>query len=191
MWSAKYILSLSVVFTVLLLSAVSIEAQEANSTEDFTVHEAMGPRSFTLSRAKGSYVALHFLLKTVCPLCMRHTHEYAIREHEVPGIYHVFLKPDSDEEIESWAVKLDERYPELADDARWKPPVIYRDPEAQLAKQYNIPFGYEFHNQVVHYPALIILGPDGRELFRYVGKNNGDRYSFDQFKDKMNELKNK
>jgi peroxiredoxin Q/BCP len=70
-------------------------------------------------------------------------------------------------------------------------PVIYRDTEAGLAKAFDIPFGYKFHGQVVHYPALVILDPKGKEVFRYVGKNNGDRYDFDDFVAKIAELKKK
>ena len=69
--------------------------------------------------------------------------------------------------------------------------MIYRDPEAALAKAFDIPFGYKFHGQVVHYPALVILDPKGKEVFRYVGKNNGDRYEFDDFVTKIAELKKK
>ena len=53
------------------------------------------------------------------------------------------------------------------------------------------PDGYAFHNQVVHYPALILLGPDGKEVFRYIGKNNSDRYSFEQLSIKIHELTEK
>ena len=60
---------------------------------------------------------------------------------------------------------------------------------AELAKAYGIPFGYEFHNQVVHYPALVILGPDCKEVFRYVGESTGDRFTFEKFTAKMDELK--
>ena len=65
---------------------------------------------------------------------------------------------------------------------------VYRDPDAQLAELFDIPDGYLFHGQSVHYPALILIGPDGKEVFRYVGKNNTDRYSFEQLTATMNEL---
>ena len=66
---------------------------------------------------------------------------------------------------------------------------IYQDVDATLADQFNIPNGYQFHGQVVHYPALILLNDKGEEVFRYIGKNNSDRFSFDQLKAKINELK--
>jgi len=176
----------------IILGASLVQAQSTtNTSEEFTVHEAKGPHSFTLSGAQGKYVALHFILKTICPLCMRYTHEYATREMEIPGVYHVFLKPDSDEEIEKWTGMLDEKFPLDGTENSWKAPIIFRDPDAKLAKAFDIPFGYEFHNQVVHYPALVILGPDGTEVFRFVGKSNRERFTFDQFAKKIKELEKK
>ena len=67
---------------------------------------------------------------------------------------------------------------------------IYQDIDAKLADQLNIPNGYQFHGQVVHYPALIILNKKGEEVFRYIGKNNSDRFSFDKLKMKIEELNN-
>ena len=40
----------------------------------------------------------------------------------------------------------------------------------------------------MHYPATLLLGPDGKEVFRYVGKNNGDRLSFEKLAAKVKEL---
>ncbi len=57
-----------------------------------------------------------------------------------------------------------------------------------LATQNNIPNGYAFHGQVVHYPALILLNEEGKEVFRYIGKNNSDRYSFEKLTAKIQEL---
>jgi peroxiredoxin Q/BCP len=147
--------------------------------------QADGDAVFRLSDAKGRYVALHFLLKTTCPYCIRHTHEVWQRAAELPEVLQVFIKPDTEEEIRTWSVRLGREFEaEEADDL----PMIYRDPDAALAKRLEIPFGYKFHGQTVHYPALVLMGPDGRELFRYVGKSNSDRFSFDQLKEKVAEL---
>ena len=166
----------------------STETSAENTHKDFTVYEADGPSVFKLSEAKGKYVALHFLLKTACPYCIRHTHDYATRATEVPDVVHVFLKPDTAEEIQSWSVKLIVKYGQDTS-AKIQLPTIYRDPEAQLARLFDIPFGYKFHGQIVHYPALVLIDPAGNEVFRYVGKNNGDRYAFDDFIIKITELK--
>ena len=148
--------------------------------DDFTVQSATSDAAFKLSDAKGKFVALHFLLKTECPFCLRHTREYFTKSPTLPNVVQVFLKPDTVEEIKAWAGKLP------AEELVKNP--IYRDADAKLAKDFEVPNGYEFHGQTVHFPALILLGPDGKEVFRYVGKNNGDRYSFEKLTEKVAEL---
>jgi peroxiredoxin Q/BCP len=66
--------------------------------------------------------------------------------------------------------------------------LIRLNQDAKLADQFNIPDGYQFHGQIVHYPALALLNEKGEEVFRYVGKNNSDRFSFDRLKAKVEEL---
>lgn len=165
-----------------LLAAVLLVTSIANAAqpEDFTVKAAAGKGSFTLKEARGKFVALHFLLKTECPLCLKHTRDYFAKSATLPNVVQVFLKPDADGEIEVWAKKLPAE--ELA-----KNP-IYRDPYAKLAKAFDIPDGYKFHGQVVHYPATILIGPDGKEVFRHVGKSNADRLSFEALAAKVAEL---
>ena len=124
-------------------------------------------------------MALHFLLKTECPLCLRHTRDYAKKSAGDTNVVHVFLKLDTDEEIRQWAGKLGEEAGKL---------VIYRDPDARLAKDYNIADGYMFHGQVVHFPALVLLDGMGREVFHYIGKSNADRFSYEQLSAKLKEL---
>jgi peroxiredoxin Q/BCP len=144
---------------------------------DFTVTSPIDDGTFRLSEAKGRYVALHFLLKTECPVCLRHTAEYSMKAPTLAGVHHVFLKPDSDAEIKSWSGKI-----------KGSQPTIYRDADAKLAKEFGIPDGYKFHGQTMHYPALVLLDPSGREVFRHVGRNNTDRYSWDKFAAKISEL---
>ncbi|MGE0482287.1 MAG: YHS domain-containing (seleno)protein [Phycisphaerae bacterium] len=131
-----------------------------------------GQHTFRLSEARGGYVALHFLLKTECPYCAREVRDYAERSTALPGVTHVFIKPDSDAEIAAFAAKLDPAVRESP---------IYRDADDQLAKAFEIPDGFAFHGTTTHYPALVLLGPDGRELFRHVGRDNADRLAFEQF----------
>jgi peroxiredoxin Q/BCP len=168
----------------LLLLAVllcSLAMAKAQNPKNFTLPSVTDTKDFTLSSAKGKFVALHFLLKTECPYCIRHTAEYFQKAATLPNVVQVFIKPDTKEEIKEWAEKLSAKsalnYP------------IYQDANAALAKKYNIPDGYSFHGQVVHYPALILLDKEGKEVFRYVGKNNSDRFSFDKLAAKIQELK--
>jgi peroxiredoxin Q/BCP len=147
------------------------------------LQSATDNRQFNLAKETGKFVALHFLLKTECPYCIRHTQEYFSKAKTLKNVVQVFIKPDTELEIRAWSGKL------AAEDLKKFP--IYRDPDAKLAKQLGIPDGYKFHNQIVHYPATVLFGPDGKELYRYVGKNNSDRLSFDQLVLKVNELSKK
>ncbi len=157
----------------------SAHAAAANP-DDFTVESATSKATFKLADAKGKYVALHFLLKTECPVCLRHTRDYFTKASTLPNVVQIFLKPDTDAEIKSWADKLP------ADELAKNP--VYRDPDAKLAKAFSIPDGYKFHGQVVHYPATVLLNSAGKEVFRHVGKNNGDRLSFEKLAEKVGEL---
>lgn len=166
---------------VLVFAAfAAITPLRAANPADFTLKSATGDAHFTLASARGKYVALHFLLKTECPYCLRHTRDYFTKSSTLPGVVQVFIKPDTEAEISSWAKKLP------ADELAQHP--IFRDPDAALAKALAVPDGYKFHGQVVHFPATILLDPDGREIFRYVGKNNSDRLSFEKLAEKINEL---
>lgn len=170
------LLAAAVLGLVLLANA---HAAPANP-DDFTVQSTTSKATFRLADAKGKYVALHFLLKTECPVCLRHTRDYFTKAASLPNVVQVFLKPDTEAEIKSWAGKLP------ADELAKNP--VYRDPDAKLAKAFTIPDGYKFHGQVVHYPATVLLNPAGKEVFRYVGKNNGDRLSFEKLAEKVAEL---
>jgi peroxiredoxin Q/BCP len=163
---------------LLLLSTAIVNGQ---NPADFTLISATNNSQFKLSEEQGKYVALHFLLKTECPVCIRHTQDYFSKAETLPDVVQVFIKPDSEKEIEAWAQKLPKE--ELTEFP------IYRDSDAKLASQFNVPDGYEFHDQIVHFPALILLDPNGKEVFRYIGKNNRDRYSFEQLESKIKELK--
>lgn len=171
-YTISVFLLLSFGFTTMAQKPVNIKLQSATDNQQFD-----------LSKEKGKFVALHFLLKTECPYCIRHTQDYFKRAAELNNVEQVFIKPDSEFEIRAWSGKLAE------EDLKRFP--IFRDPDAKLAKQLNIPDGYKFHNQLVHYPATILLNPDGKEVYRYVGKNNTDRLSFDDLVLKVNELSKK
>lgn len=149
--------------------------------KDFTLQSVDQTKSFTLSKAKGKFVALHFLLKTECPYCIRHTNDYAEKASTLPDVIQIFIKPDEENEVKQWSTKLAQ--------ATQSTFPIYRDPKGELADAFQIPSGYAFHGQIVHYPALILLNKKGKEVFRYVGKNNSDRYSFEKLKSKIEELR--
>lgn len=161
----------------LMLFLMAATAHAKNPT-DFTLESPTHDSAFTLSEQKGKVVVLHFLLKTECPYCIKYTNDYAKLGSNTPDVVHLFVKPDSADEIKAWAGKLSQA--DLKD-----LPIIYRDPDARLAKEFGIPDGYKFHGQTVHYPALVALDSSGQELFRYVSKNNTDRMKPDDFNAKL------
>ena len=179
-WLLRTRFTLEIAALVALNAAIPFAA--IASTTDFTLKEAGGERTFSLAQAKGKYVALHFLLKTECPVCLDHTKKYAVNAAKLPNVIQVFIKPDAEEEIVSWLEKL-------SADEKAVAPIVYRDPDAKLADEFGIPNGYAFHGETVHFPAMVLIGPDGKEIFRYVGKSNTDRYSFDKLEMKMSEFK--
>lgn len=163
-------------YCFLILFGINAQAQKV---ENFTLNSITDKSTFSLNKVKGEYVVLHFLLKTECPYCIRHTNEYFEKANTLPNVTQIFIKPDNEEEIKEWASKLTSK----------NVSPIYQDKDAKLADQFNIPNGYQFHGQVVHYPALIIINKKGEEVFRYIGKNNSDRFSFDKLKMKIEELR--
>lgn len=144
------------------------------------LNSATNNSTFDLKKERGKFVALHFLLKTECPFCIKHTRDYFSKARTLPNVKQVFIKPDSELEIQAWSKKLS------ADEQAQFP--IYRDPDAKFAKLFKIPNGYRFHGQVVHYPATILINPKGKEVYRYVGKNNTDRLSFEALGAKVKEF---
>ena len=172
----KSIMTCALVF-LLLIPAALLNGQ---SFTEIKLNSVTDNHQFSLQEATGKFVALHFLLKTECPVCIRHTQEYFNNADRLPDVVQVFIKPDTKEEIKEWAKGLSSEELDMLP--------IYRDPGAKLAKKLKIPDGYAFHGQVVHYPALILIGPDSKEVFRYVGKNNRDRYSFKELESKIQEL---
>lgn len=169
------------VWTIILLAGAFADA---SPPDDFTVKEAGGDKVFRLSESEAEYVVLHFLLKTDCPICSRTARDYAAKADQVPGVTHLFLKPDAEKVTVAWAEGLKPANPDAP-----AAPTIYQDPNAELAEAFGIPDGYTFHGEVVHFPALIILDANGKEVFRYVGKDTTDRYPFAQFKAKISELR--
>jgi peroxiredoxin len=162
----------------LVMACLPAASAHARQPEDFTVESPTHGTTFTRSEAKGQVVVLHFLLKTECPFCLRHVRRYATEAARRQDVVHVFLKPDTAEEIKRWAAGLDPKNAQRVPD-------IYRDADAQLAKAFGIPDGYKFHGESVHYPATVVLDENGRELFRHVGKDNSDRLSYQDFEKRL------
>lgn len=148
-------------------------AQPAGEVHAFTVGE--GTRRFDSATAKGSYLAVHFLLNDECPYCARHVREYTTSAAMLAGVRHIFVKAVSAEAFDAAL----ESSPEAP---------LYRDVDGRLAAHFKIRDGYRFHGMDMTYPALVLLDPQGREVFRYVGKDNADRLPFRTFARRVGEL---
>ncbi|MEQ1825919.1 MAG: redoxin domain-containing protein [Pirellula sp.] len=170
-----------------LLTLRGIQIAVAQEVENITLEavvvdsNASVDSKFELKDHRGKTIVLHFLLKTECPFCLKYTHQYAKLAATTPDVIHLFIKPDSEDEIHSWISQL-------AKTGAAKFPAIYQDPGAKLAKRFGIPDGYRFHGQTVHYPALVVLNGDGKEIFRYVGKSNSDRMPIEKFVEKLESM---
>lgn len=165
-----------------LLFVVHGDESQAPVRDNFELPCVSDDSLFRLKDHQGKFVVVHFLLKTECPLCLRLTRDYAKVAAEESDVVHIFVKPDAEEDLREWMDHLD---PEL----RTELPRICRDADARLAKLFRIPDGYRFHGQTVHYPALVILGPDRREVFRHVGKSNQDRYPIAEYQKTISDLR--
>lgn len=169
--NAAILVATSLCLSAMVMCGVYIWSQPPG---DFVVESPTHGTAFVLSEQKGKVIVLHFLLKTECPFCLKLTNDYSRLGASERDVVHLFLKPDSAEEIKVWASKISQ-------EGLKNPPVIYRDPDARLAREYGIPGGYEFHGTTTHYPALVLLDGSGKEVFRYVGKSNSDRMMPDDF----------
>lgn len=164
---------------VAALFATAPSAHGAN-LDDFTLQSATSKAAFKLSDAKGKYVALHFLLKTECPVCLRHTRDYFAKAATLPNVVQVFVKPDTDAGNQGLGRQAPRRR------AGEAPDLPRPGREARQGVQH--PRRLQVPRQVVHFPATVLLDPAGKEVFRHVGKSNSDRLSFEKLAEKVGEL---
>ncbi len=169
--------------TVMAL-ALSLSAFAA-PPEDFTVKEPGTKNAFTLSKADRRYVVLHFLLKADSPECFLYTLSYASKMPNMENMVHVFLKPAKAEAVVAWKKKIVAAKPE---ETKFVIPPIYQDTDAKLARAYEIPGDLEYNGEIMHRHALVVLGPDRNEVFRFVGKDAKDRMPFQAFVRKVRGL---
>ena len=65
-------------FQTIALAALLVGARAAEVV-DFEVSSPADGKILKSSDLRGKFVALHFLLKTECPFCLKHTHDYATK----------------------------------------------------------------------------------------------------------------
>lgn len=154
----------------------STQADPKATPTPFTVGDPA--RQFNSASARGQFLAVHFLLPTDCPFCIREIREYVESAPTLAGVRHIYVIAHAPDGFAEWI--------KTVPDAEALP--IYRDHDAQLSKEFKIPGDYHFHNAVMTYPALVLLDAQGREVFRYVGKKNSDRLRFATFAARVAEL---
>lgn len=133
---------------------------------------------FDSTQAKGSLIAVHFLLGDECPFCMKLLNEYTASAASVAGVRHVFVQNISKEAFEKKLATLPED----------QKASLFRDVDGALSKRFNVKGGYQFHGMVMNYPALVLVNDSGKELYRYTGTSNADRLKFTDFSKKVAEL---
>jgi YHS domain-containing protein/peroxiredoxin len=138
-----------------------------------TLHALSAPSggtAFHLNDAAGHYLALHFLTRTDTPECTAFTRDYLQKAPTVAGVRHIFVKADDAAAVNAWAAQF-------GDDAK----TVYVDPAGALAKDLSIPSGLAIGGTMSNYPATVVFGPDGKELFRHVGLAHDGHLAFAEF----------
>lgn len=125
------------------------------------------PGTFDSKAAASKWLVLDFLLQTDCPLCARRVGEYNDSQAKIQTddkTRLILIKPDDAAVTQNWMTKNKvEGLP------------VYRDGEAALATALGIPKGYQFHGQDVHFPATLIVSPEGKVVWANVGTSNSSR----------------
>lgn len=168
------------ILSLVVVALFQMGAKKVNPV-DFTLQSATDTSKFVLSQHRGKYVALHFLIAKDDMHCTLQTGEYAFKCDKLPDVVQVFIKPNYKEAIAKWASNV----PDMVLNKFQ----IYYDPEAALAKKYSVKNGLIYNGESMPYPTTIILDGTGKEVFRYTGTTNFDRFPFDKLAEKINELK--
>ncbi len=95
-------IAVAVLGFLLLIPQVAFSQAVENFTLEAIVEDSKTQvdSKFELKDHKGKTVVLHFLLKTECPFCLKYTNQYAQLAATTPDIVHLFIKPDSEKDIE-------------------------------------------------------------------------------------------
>ncbi len=126
-------------------------AQVASAGTDFELRS--GDKSFKSRQAARRVNALHFLLKTECPYCLRYAQEYAAQAPSVAGVTHIFIKPDAEADIAAWQGSSQRPGRQASDLSRRR---------RQGRAAFGLAADFDFHGTKSNHPALILLGPNRR-----------------------------
>lgn len=126
---------------------------------------------FTVESARGKHLALHFYAEIGTKHCEEAVRDVLRGLPTLAGIEHVFVVTSEPGEARSFAARF-------GPDARR----FYLDSNHELARAFRLP---DLSAAAATAPATIVLGPDGRELFRAVGAHAHDHLSFADFAERF------
>jgi FKBP-type peptidyl-prolyl cis-trans isomerase len=165
---------------LIVASATSGVAQKR--VQDFKARQCGGDEAlFQLSAHRGTWVLLDFLLPVED--ATEAAHYTAIESKSAQLLYEhnilpVFLKPNETEATAKWWGSLP---------THSLP--IFRDPDGKLASALGIPKGVFLMAGPAHYPAAILIDPDGNEVWRKTGKKAADRVDLETLRAEIKRAK--
>ncbi len=148
-------------------------ATESGVVPDFIAKQCGGNEiRFKLTDHRGSWVLLDFLLPGDSAADKEH---YASIEGNLDKLVYgmnlkpVFFKPEPEAEIAKWwEGQPSNRIP------------VMQDPSGKLSRALKIPYGLKLDDQITLYPTVVLLDPDGNEVWRKVGKTAEERVDVDE-----------
>jgi peptidylprolyl isomerase len=141
---------------------------------NFRVKQAGGEgKIFQLSDHKGSWVLLDFLLAEPNPADAEHYRVLSASAEQLAAsrevVIALFSAAPRERTVGWWSERENPNLP------------IYQDPEAKLSQALKIPAGLELaEGKTGHYPATMLVGPDGLVYWTRIAKDAQDRASLEE-----------
>lgn len=164
---------IGLVGAALFAMAASAAQPEANP---HTLAAATDGHAFSITDGRGHYLALHFLTRTANPTCATFVREYLARAATLAGTNHIFITPDEPAEVKAWSSQFNAGAS-----------AIFIDKDGALARDLHVPGGLTIGSLTSNFPATIVFDPEGKELFRHIGKAYDDHLQFAAFSDRLAE----
>ncbi len=130
----------------------------------------MDGRVFRMNEAAGAVLAVHFLPESPDAEGAALVREYSSRAATVAGVKHLFVTGAGQAGAKEWAARA-------GDAARF----VYLDEGGALAGELGVAPGAAL-------PVTVVLGTDGRELFRHAGSSAADSLKFADFAARLDSL---
>lgn len=135
-----------------------------------TIAAAVDNKPFTISNAKGRYLALHYMQIPPSDESAAQVLEFTRRSSEVAGVVHAFVVRSGAADARDWATRC-----------RSAESLVYYDADGQLANE--LMANRSPSSETTSPPArfTIVFDPDGKELLRIVPGSGEVFPSFDAF----------